>query len=125
MSRLPMPGAMPADLAERLSDVDVPLTFAQQAAIDRLAYRKLRDRLYRDTPAFNELTDSIPSADIGGLLQQALREVEAAAEGSRSAIQEVIEAVLSIRRVYMDKAQTHWLDDLRDEAEVEILGIEP
>ena len=98
-------------------------TAAEEALIEQLADQKLTARLYDDAEQFNDLLAGIEPSDYEPQLQRALRNLDRACKGDRASIDAVLTAVSQIQRTFKNEAERVWLDDIKDEAAGEILGL--
>ena len=99
-------------------------TAAEQSKIERLADRKLTERLYADPAAFADLMDGIDGGDYYQPLQRALANLDRACEGDLIALNASTAALSQIQAMTKREAERVWRDELRDEARTEVLGVE-
>lgn len=122
--RLDMPSAMPADLAEVLSDVDDYISAADQQAIDTLADQKLSERFRNERAAFADLMAGIDPPLCYPSWQDALALVERSQKGQAVTVAQFIEALYPAYRDIHGEAQRLWRQELTEEAESEFMGVE-
>jgi hypothetical protein len=119
MDRLTMPSAMPADLAEVLSDVGDYLTPQQESEIEHHAEACLAERIESAEWMVPVLDEELRT---GHDLHAALMELDKAVDGDEIATRAVLAALCRIQKQAKAQARDHWMDDLRCEAEEELFG---
>lgn len=98
-------------------------TAAEQCLIDQLADQKLEERLYDDHVQFDDLLAGIDPVDYEQQLQRALRNLDRACKGDKIALDAITTALSQIQRTFKAEAERVWLEDLKDEAAGEVLGV--
>lgn len=117
-------GWTPADIAERISDVDDTISTEQQRLIDERVEAMLTLKLHHEPGTVNDL---LPEMDAGTHICRALRNLDAAINSDsiserQIAKDAVFTALTNLQRDLDTKCRSWWEDECRQQAEQEILG---
>ena len=114
-----IPSAIPADIAERISDTAIDFTQSDQRAIASRADELMAARL-DDGARFSELMSGIDASSYEPYLHRALLHVESALNGDKIAIMYSLNYLRKILLLVRAEAEICWRDELTEKAEWEL-----
>lgn len=116
MSRLIINSAVPADVAELISDVDDSYSVEEESFIAHRTDELLAERI-ADRDRFRDLLDGIDAGEIDGPLHRALMNLDRAIQGEIAGETAVFIALSLIQSRIRIEARIVWAEECRAEAE--------
>ena len=118
MDRLQMPGAMPADLAEVLSDAADFLTEADEKRIDKRADELMAEKI-KDVESYKVFATDARSVTVDERVHLALMNLDRACEGEEIGRDAILAAMHQVQKIYKAWCEATYRDECRGEAEHE------
>ena len=118
-SRLHMPGAMPSELAELLSDVDRGYTQAEEVILDKRSDELLQARI-DDVETFKDFASDAASQTADEQIHRALMNLDKACDGDEISRNAVLSALTQVQKSYRLWCDKTFRDECREEAEGEL-----
>ena len=104
--RRPMPGAMPAELAERMSDVDDHADLDELAAL-REAKEKAREDVQTSEWWFDRLEGEASAWSVSEAISRCMREIDAACKGDTIAMRAITTALSNLQASAIQDAEDY------------------